>query len=150
MIRLSDILLELKSDDKVHGLYDPDYEDYGLVLFNTPKQLKDFKSDSTLKQIVPYLKKAKLLTGSEFKKKYIQFKNKKLQKVVYTKKIKLGNNLGQGEYWCTTEYCIEIYSGQTPDSRAYEKYVDSIIDRDLPNNFNILVKEGFVDDIRFG
>jgi len=125
----------------VHGIYDPDYSDYGLVLFKTPKQVKDFAKYG--------LKDSELLKGSDFKKKYIEFKNKKLQKVTYTKKLNLGSNLGEGEYWCTNEYCIEIYSGETPDSRMYAKYVDKIVDKDLPSNFNILVKIGFVDDIRF-
>lgn len=148
MIKLTDLLKEVKKDNTgkndttiVHGIYDPDYADYGLVLFKSPQQVKDFAKYG--------LKTAELLTGKDFKKKYIEFKNKKLQKVTYTKKLKLGNNLGEGEYWCTNEYCIEIYSGETPDSRVYAKYVDKIVDRDLPNDFNILVKEGFVDDIRF-
>jgi hypothetical protein len=147
MIELTNILKEAqdnigKNDTTVvHGIYDPDYSDYGLVLFNSPKQVKDFA--------IYGLKNSELLNGKDFKTKYIEFNNKKLQKVTYTKKLNIGSNLGEGEYWCTNESCIEIYSGETPDSRVYAKYVDKIVDRELPDNLNILVKEGFVDDIRF-
>jgi hypothetical protein len=141
---------DLKGNNIIHGIYDPDYEDYGIVLFNDPKKISDFNSDTKLKKIVPYLKDAVVLTGKDFKEKYIEFKNKKLQKVIYTKKLNLGSNLGEGEYWCATNYCIDIYSGETPDSKMYAKYFHKIIEKDLPNDFNILVKPGFVDDIRFG
>ncbi len=145
MIKLTNLLNEAtaKKDDNevVNGIYDPDYSDYGLVLFKSPKKKKDFAKYG--------LKGAELLSASDFKKKYIEFSNKKLKKVLYKKKINLGSNLGEGEYWCTTDYCIDIYTGQDPDTRRYAPYVDKIIESDIPSNYKILVKEGFVDDIRF-
>jgi len=121
----------------IDGLYDPEYEENGLVLFKEPKNINDYKNVD----IYP----SDLINGREFVEKYVDFSNKKLHKVIYKPKINIGSNLGKGEYWCATEYCLDVYMGNTPDSSDYSEYVDSIISLNLSEDSVILVKNGISD-----
>ena len=127
---------KITDDVFIDGLYDPEYEENGLVLFSEPKNIKEYNIE---------VYSSDLVKGVDFKKRFIDFENKKLHKVIFEPKINIGSNLGSGEYWCVTKYCLDVYLGNTPDSSEYSKYVESVIDLNLSNNKTILVKDGISD-----
>lgn len=130
-----------KKSKKIDALYDPDYDCYGIVIFNTKKELSEYKGyGATGKDII---------TGKKFKKKWLEFEDKKLRKVIYTKNLNIGSNLGEGQYWCVTQDCLDTYLGNTSDSRVYRRWVKEVVELDIDDDMNILVKEGIVDEMRF-
>jgi hypothetical protein len=125
----------------IDGLYDPIYEENGIVLFKEPKKLKVYSKFE--------IKKSNVISGKEFNKKFVDFNNKKLHKVLYKDGITLGGNLGEGKYWCSTEYCLSVYLGETQQSREYSKYVKEVVDFKLGDDVKILVKKYISDDLFF-
>ena len=130
---------ESNKDILIDGLYDPIYEENGIVLFKEPKHLKVYSKFG--------IKKSNVISGKEFNKKYVGFNNKKLHKVLYKDGITLGGNLGEGKYWCSTEYCLSVYLGETHQSREYSKYVKEVVDFKLGDDLKILVKKYISDDL---
>ena len=126
---------------KIDALYDPDYDCYGLVIFDSEKRLSEYKKYGVTAEDV--------ITGKKFKKKWVEFDDKKLRKVIYTKKLNLGSNLGEGQYWCVTQDCLDTYLGNTSDSSIYQKWVKEVVEFDIDDSMNIIVKEGIVDEMRF-
>ena len=88
-----------------------------------------------------------LISGKDFTNKYVSFSNGKLHKVLYKKNLKLGSNLGDGEYWCVTPDSLDVYLGNTRDSSEYQKFVKEVISKKLPKTLEIYVEEGIVDEI---
>ena len=130
---------ESNKDILIDGLYDPIYEENGIVLFKEPKHLKVYSKFG--------IKKSNVISGKEFNKKYVDFKNKKLHKVLYKDGMTLGGNLGEGKYWCPTEYCLSVYLGETHQSSEYSKYVKEVVDFKLGDDLKILVKKHISDDL---
>ena len=130
---------ESNKDILIDGLYDPIYEENGIVLFKEPKHLRAYSKFG--------IKKSNIISGKEFNKKYVDFNNKKLHKVLYKDGLTLGGNLGEGKYWCSTEYCLSVYLGETHESREYSKYVKEVVDFKLGDGLKILVKEYISDDL---
>ena len=130
---------ESNKDILIDGLYDPIYEENGIVLFKEPKNLSIYSEFG--------IKKSNIISGKEFNKKYVDFNNKKLHKVLYKDGLTLGGNLGEGKYWCSTEYCLSVYLGETHESREYSKYVKEVVDFKLGDGLKILVKEYISDDL---
>ena len=130
---------ESNKDILIDGLYDPIYEENGIVLFKEPKHLSAYSKFG--------IKKSNIISGKEFNKKYVDFNNKKLHKVLYKDGITLGGNLGEGKYWCSTEYCLSVYLGETHQSREYSKYVKEVVDFKLGDGLKILVKKYISDDL---
>jgi hypothetical protein len=130
---------ESNKDILIDGLYDPIYEENGIVLFKEPKHLNEYSKFG--------IKKSNVISGKEFNKKYVDFSNKKLHKVLYKDGITLGGNLGEGKYWCSTEYCLSVYLGETHQSKEYSKYVKEVVDFKLGDNLKILVKKYISDDL---
>ena len=130
---------ESNKDILIDGLYDPIYEENGIVLFKEPKHLRAYSKFG--------IKKSNIISGKEFNKKYVDFNNKKLHKVLYKDGITLGGNLGEGKYWCSTEYCLSVYLGETHQSREYSKYVKEVVDFKLGDGLKILVKKYISDDL---
>lgn len=130
---------ESNKDILIDGLYDPIYEENGVVLFKEPKHLSVYSKFG--------IKKSNIISGKEFNKKYVDFNNKKLHKVLYKGGITLGGNLGEGKYWCSTEYCLSVYLGETHQSREYSKYVKEVVDFKLGDGLKILVKKYISDDL---
>ena len=130
---------ESNKDILIDGLYDPIYEENGIVLFKEPKHLKVYSKFG--------IKKSNVISGKEFNKKYVDFKNKKLHKVLYKDGMTLGGNLGEGKYWCSTEYCLSVYLGETHQSSEYSKYVKEVVDFKLGDDLKILVKKHISDDL---
>ena len=130
---------ESNKDILIDGLYDPIYEENGIILFKEPKHLKVYSKLG--------IKKSNVIGGKEFNKKYVDFKNKKLHKVLYKDGITLGGNLGEGKYWCSTEYCLRVYLGETHQSSEYSKYVKEVVDFKLVDDLKILVKKYISDDL---
>lgn len=121
----------------INGIYDPMYDDYGLVIFNSPKSTNDYRHCN--------IKEYNLCNGLKFKKEYVEFEDKKIHKVVYKSGINLGSNLGIGTYYCATKECLDVYLGKTRDSSEYANFVKGIVSMDLPNDYIILVKLGIAD-----
>ena len=138
-INKSIIKEESNKDILIDGLYDPIYEENGIVLFKEPKHLKVYSKFG--------IKKSNVISGKEFNKKYVDFKNKKLHKVLYKDGMTLGGNLGEGKYWCPTEYCLSVYLGETHQSSEYSKYVKEVVDFKLGDDLKILVKKHISDDL---
>ena len=130
---------ESNKDILIDGLYDPIYEENGIVLFKEPKHLSAYSKFG--------IKKSNIISGKEFNKKYVDFNSKKLHKVLYKDGITLGGNLGEGKYWCSTEYCLSVYLGETHQSREYSKYVKEVVDFKLGDGLKILVKKYISDDL---
>jgi len=130
---------ELNKDILIDGLYDPIYEENGIVLFTEPKKLKVYSKFE--------IKKSNVISGKEFNKKFVDFDNKKLHKVLYKDGITLGSNLGEGKYWCSTEYCLSVYLGKTQQSREYSKYVKEVVDFKLGDVMKIIVKKYISDNL---
>ena len=130
---------ESNKDILIDGLYDPIYEENGIVLFKEPKHLSVYSKFG--------IKKSNIISGKEFNKKYVDFNSKKLHKVLYKDGITLGGNLGEGKYWCSTEYCLSVYLGETHQSREYSKYVKEVVDFKLGDGLKILVKKYISDDL---
>ncbi len=130
---------ESNKDILIDGLYDPIYEENGIVLFKEPKHLNVYSKFG--------IKKSNVISGKEFNKKYVDFKNKKLHKVLYKDGMTLGGNLGEGKYWCSTEYCLSVYLGETHQSSEYSKYVKEVVDFKLGDDLKILVKKYISDDL---
>lgn len=130
---------ELNKDILIDGLYDPIYEENGIVLFKEPKNLKVYSKFD--------IKKSNVKSGKEFNKKYVDFNNKKLHKVLYKNGITLGGNLGEGKYWCSTEYCLSVYLGETQESEEYSRYVKEVVDYKLGDDMKILVKKYISDNL---
>ncbi len=130
---------ESDKDILIDGLYDPIYEENGIVLFNEPRHLKMYSKFG--------IKKSNVISGKEFNKKYVDFDNKKLHKVLYKEGMTLGGNLGEGKYWCSTEYCLSVYLGETHQSSEYSEYVKGVVDSKLGDDLKILVKKYISDDL---
>ena len=130
---------ELNNNILIDGLYDPIYEENGIVLFKEPKKLKVYSKFE--------IKKSNVISGKEFNKKYVDFNNKKLHKVLYKNGITLGRNLGEGKYWCSTEYCLSVYLGETQESEEYSKYVKEVVNYKLGDDMKIIVKKYISDNL---
>lgn len=94
-----------------------------------------------------FIDESKIISGKEFSEKYIKFHDGKLVKVIYKKGLKLGSNLGNGEYWCVTPDCLDTYLGNTRDSQEYKKFVKGEICKKLDKDLRIYVEEGISDEI---
>ena len=93
-----------------------------------------------------------VMTGSEFKNKYLKDFKGKVAKVIYKNNLNIGSNMGKGEYWCVTQDTLDIYSGERDREfgSRYAAYADKIVYKALPSNLKIVVKDGIAWDLWMG
>ena len=90
-----------------------------------------------------------ILSGKDFKEIYATDFGGRVAKVLYTKNLGLGSNLGKGSYWNVTQDSLDIYSGRRDDEfdSKYGDYFKEIIYKEIDDDLKIFVKDEIVDDL---
>ena len=90
-----------------------------------------------------------IISGKNFKNKYATDFNGEVAKVIYTKNLDLGSNLGKGSYWNVTEDSLDIYSGKRDEEldSKYGQYFKNTIYKKIDDNLKIFVKDEIADEL---
>ena len=90
-----------------------------------------------------------IISGKNFKNKYATDFNGQVAKVIYTKNLDLGSNLGKGSYWNVTQDSLDIYSGKRDEEldSKYGQYFKNTIYKKIDDNLKIFVKDEIADEL---